>query len=557
MIRDGHNPDRYTFSTLFKAIGSIRDVKAGKSMHSLANSRGFGSDLFVVTSILSMYGKCGDIRQAEDLFSTTLCRDHDVVCWNAMLTAYVDNSQGEKALLLYRQMQEIGMYPPTHQTIVVALQACGMLVSDHKESSMILEIGEGLHSFARKNHILSHVFVHTTLVSMYGKCGAIEKAENVFIGQSKHHLSLWNAMISSYVEQGYGDKALQFFRLMQTKGVIPDQRTYAVTIQACVSFASSREKSRQISLDVGQALHIDAHLHGFSSDTFVGTTLISLYGKIGEIAKAEEVFTLLSKAGGDASIPWNAMLSVYIDQAQKEKVLTLYKQMEKEEITLDVTSLICVLQACNEVGSLNTCYDIHFAIVSMQHDDDVFLRSALIHGYGGSGSMVDASSVHDGMPNLDSVSMNACLAGYAGEGNYGEIVRMFAQGYCVGIKPDGITFASVMSACNHAGRVSIGIHYFVSMTEDHGISPDSRHYVCVADLLGRAGDFKRVEDVVHRMSCKVDLSMCLFLLGSCRTHGNVELAREMFEHVLSLEPMQATAYVSMSNIYAEAQIVSK
>ena len=88
MIRDGHNPDRYTFSTLFKAIGSIRDVKAGESMHSLANSRGFGADLFVVTSILSMYGKCGDIRQAEDLFSTTLCRDHDVVCWNALMLLF-------------------------------------------------------------------------------------------------------------------------------------------------------------------------------------------------------------------------------------------------------------------------------------------------------------------------------------------------------------------------------------------------------------------------------------------------------------------------------------
>ena len=53
-----------------------------------------------------MYSKCGDIVEAENVFSSLPHRD--VVTWNAILSAYVKQNQVYKVLKLYEQMQEEG-----------------------------------------------------------------------------------------------------------------------------------------------------------------------------------------------------------------------------------------------------------------------------------------------------------------------------------------------------------------------------------------------------------------------------------------------------------------
>ncbi|KAK0606109.1 hypothetical protein LWI29_034212 [Acer saccharum] len=55
-----------------------------------------------------------------------------------------------------------------------------------------------------------------------------------------------------------------------------------------------------------------------------------------------------------------------------------------------------------------------------------------------------------------------------------------------GVRPDDITYLSVLSACSHAGLVEQSRRVFKSMVED-GISPRMEHYACMVDLLGRAG----------------------------------------------------------------------
>ena len=41
-------------------------------------------------------------------------------------------------------------------------------------------------------------------------------------------------------------------------------------------------------------------------------------------------------------------------------------------------------------------------------------------------------------------------------------------------------------------------------------------------------------------------------LGACQMHGNVELAWHAYNEAVHLQPKQATAYVLVLNIYADA-----
>jgi hypothetical protein len=76
-------------------------------------------------------------------------------------------------------------------------------------------------------------------------------------------------------------------------------------------------------------------------------------------------------------------------------------------------------------------------------------------------------------------------------------------------------------------------------------------------LLGRAGDFKRIEAMLgvkrrSRIRVKPDLNVWLSLLGACRVHGNLELAEEVFSRAIGLQPGEEAAYVLMSNVYADS-----
>jgi Flp pilus assembly protein TadD len=91
------------------------------------------------------------------------------------------------------------------------------------------------------------------------------------------------------------------------------------------------------------------------------------------------------------------------------------------------------------------------------------------------------------------------------------------------------------------------------MKERYGLDPDIKHYGSILDLVGRAGLFEMAECLVNRMPMPADLSAWLCLLGACRAHGNVELARKAFDRAVHLKPEQDTAYIVMSSMHAGAR----
>ena len=68
-----------------------------------------------------------------------------------------------------------------------------------------------------------------------------------------------------------------------------------------------------------------------------------------------------------------------------------------------------------------------------------------------------------------------------------------------GMKPDEVTFLTVLSACSHAGLVEERSKNFKSMIEEHRILPVVGHYGCRVDLFGKSGDIDVAEDIIYSM----------------------------------------------------------
>lgn len=558
MEEDGVEPDNHTLVCVLKACARISDLDMGKKLHEAARDKGSTSNAFVLTTLVSMYCKCGAIVDAENVLAeSNVC---NIQAINAILSAYIEKGLGEKALLLFRQLQEEGI-KADEVTFTVVLQACsilaekeeGTLVDEHLVKVMSLEIGRALHADAKRKGHGENTLLGTTLVSMYGKCGTILEVENVFCGLSMHDVVSWSAILSAYVEQGMGEKSLQLFRHMQEVGIKPDRQAFAIAFQACGTLAEAEDatiETRSRALEIGEALHADARRKGVASHVFVGNSIVSMYGKCGDAAAAKDAFDELPQHD---SVSWNVLLSMYIEEGMEEKALQIYCQMQEECVVHDEVTLVCALQSCSGAGCIDICRQIHFTIVSAELDCNPVLASSLIHTYGMCASMVDAHTVFQKFSDPDVVLWNACITGYSREGNYGTSVQLFEKMREAGVKPDGTTFCSILSACAHAGLANEGIEYFESMRQDYGIIPDVRHYVNMIDLFARAGDFRRLESTLRSMPMRPDSDIWSCVLAACRAHGNLKLGKWAFDYAMQLEPKDSGTFILMSNILADAE----
>ncbi|KAI5077054.1 hypothetical protein GOP47_0009119 [Adiantum capillus-veneris] len=102
MADEAIEPNDYTFVSLLKACANTCNVELGRKLHADICINGYATDLFVANTLVSMYGKCRETTEAEQVFQGLSRRD--IVSWTAMISAYVDVGLGEESLLAYRQM---------------------------------------------------------------------------------------------------------------------------------------------------------------------------------------------------------------------------------------------------------------------------------------------------------------------------------------------------------------------------------------------------------------------------------------------------------------------
>lgn len=155
----------------------------------------------------------------------------------------------------------------------------------------------------------------------------------------------------------------------------------------------------------------------------------------------------------------------------------------------------------------------------------------------------------------DAILWTSILGVYGKNGNYGEVIRLFNSMLNEGIKPDGVAFLSVISACGHTGQVDLGMKFFESMTLNYGLSASQEHYSCLVDLLCRAGELERackfVNDVSNTGYESRTVSLWGALLSACNERGIVKLGKAAAQRALELEPDNVGIYILLSNMYAK------
>nr|XP_043628966.1 pentatricopeptide repeat-containing protein At4g33990 [Erigeron canadensis] len=528
MLKNEVKPDFYTFPPVLKACRNLND---GVRIHAWISKMGLEWDVFVAASLVHMYCRFGLFDAAYQIFENMPARD--MGCWNAIISGFCQNGKGEKALEVLDEMKYAGITMDS-VTVATVLPVCAQ-----KDDSVQ---GKLLHMYVIKYGLESDLFVGNAFVNFYGKLGEVENAQNVFDSLVTRDLVSWNSIIAAYEQNNNPDQALNFFHEMQLNGFKPDLLTL-------VSVASSIAQSR----DSWSSRCVHGFVlrrYWFEKDVIIGNAVVDMYAKLGDVDSARRLF---ERASLKDVVSWNTMITGYGQNGLANEAIEVYHMMvETSSIAPNQGTWASIIPAYAHIGALKEGSTAHGRVLKTGLLLDVFIGTCLIDLYGKCGKMEEAMNLFYEVPRANSVPWNAVISCLGIHGQGETSLKLFRDMLDDGVQPDTITFISLLSACSHSGLVEQGQWYFSVMQNDYGIKPSLKHYGCLVDLFGRAGQLEKAYSFIKDMPLQPDSSIWGALLGACRIYGNSDLGKVASAKLVEVDPDNVGHYVLLSNIYANA-----
>ncbi|KAG8647828.1 putative pentatricopeptide repeat-containing protein At3g08820 isoform X2 [Manihot esculenta] len=509
---------------LFQGFDSLKQLK---HVHAVLLRLGLDEDNYLLNMTLRFSFDFGDTRYTRLLFNQI--KQPNIFLWNTMIRGLVSNDCFTESIEFFHSMRKEG-FLPNNFTFPFVLKACARL--SHFRFGIIL------HAFVVKVGFDSDVFVNTSLVSLYVKCGYIEHAFKVFDDIPCKNIVSWTAIISGYIAVGKCREAIDMFRRLLEMGLRPDSFTLVRVLSACVQIG-----------DVGSGDWIDRYITGIgmARNVFVATSLVDLYAKYGNMEKARRVFDGM---GEKDIVTWSSMIQGYASNGLPKEALDLFFKMLNEGLKPDRYAMVGFLCACARLGALELGDWGSNLMDRNEFLANPVLGTALVDMYAKCGSMAKAWEVFRGVKEKDRVVWNAAISGLAMNGHVKAAFGLFGQMEKFGIQPDGNTLVGLLCGCTHAGLVDDGRQFFNSMGPVFPFTPTIEHYGCMVDLLGRAGLLDEAHHLIKSMPMKANAIVWGALLGGCRLHRDTQLAEHVLKQLIALEPWNSGNYVLLSNIYS-------
>ncbi|KAL5713938.1 hypothetical protein ACHQM5_015969 [Ranunculus cassubicifolius] len=482
-------------------------------------------DSFSWNTMISGYARNGRMDDARGLFERM--DERNVVTWNAMITGFMQNGDVKQAVELFEEMPE---RDSTSTSAVVS----GLVQNGELDAAAKVLIGSGMVSDGGVD--LAHAY--NTLIAGYGASGRVAEARNLFDriprgGQGfVRNVVSWNSMIMCYVKARDLIAARKIFDEMVERDVISWN-----TMISGYAHASNMEEASKL-------FHMMAR-----PDDQTWNSMISGYAQQGHLEAARDFF---NKMPSKSLVSWNSMIAGYERNGDYEVAIELFHHMQEEDEKPDKHTLSSVLGACAGLSALYNGMLIHQLVVKTIIADTPIYNS-LVTMYSRCGAIEDARSVFDEIKlKRDVVSWNAIIGGYAYQGYAMEALMLYKEMKLLKVKPTHITFVAVLNACAHAGLVDEGRREFKSMVTDFGIQPHVEHFASLVDLVGRHGHLEEAMSLINGMSVKPDRAVWGALLGACKVHNNMHLARIAAKALMELEPESSAPYVLLYNMHADA-----
>ncbi|XP_004511497.1 pentatricopeptide repeat-containing protein At4g20770 [Cicer arietinum] len=304
------HPDRTTLAIILSSCAELGLLESGKQVHAVSQKLGFFDDLYVASSLINVYSKCGKMELSKNVFSKL--SELDVVCWNSMIAGFSINSLEQDALAFFKRMRQFG-FVPSEFSFSTAASSCAKLSS--------LFQGQQIHAQIIKDGYVDDVFVGSSLIEMYCKCGNVGAARCYFDMMPGKNIVTWNEMIHGYAQNGYGHEAVFLYNDMISSGEKPDDITFVAVLTAC-SHSALVDEGVEIFNAMLQKFEVVPKLDHY-------TCIIDCLSRAGRFLEVEVILDTMPYK--DDAIVWEVVLS----SCRVHANLSLAKRAAEELYRLD------------------------------------------------------------------------------------------------------------------------------------------------------------------------------------------------------------------------------
>ncbi|XP_051133439.1 pentatricopeptide repeat-containing protein At1g62260, mitochondrial [Andrographis paniculata] len=471
-------------------------------------------------TLISGFANNGRMDDALRLFDCM--PEKNVISWNAMITGFLNNGDVKRGYDFFTRM-------PSRDAASLCALVSGLIQNGELDEAENL-----LFKYAKMGNKEGIVYACNTLVAGYGRRGRVEDARRIFdqIPVDSSNVVSWNSMIMTYMRVGDTASARELFDRMEDRDTV----TWNTMISGYVR-ASDMEEATKLFCKMA------------TPDAFTWNSMISGFAKEGRMDIA---FDFFARMPSKTRVSWNTVIDGFEKNADYRGAILAFIEMQAEGEKPGRHALCSVLSVCAERTARSLGAQIHQMATKLVIFD-VPLSNSLITMYARCGAISDAETVFRELKCRDDViSWNAMIGGYASHGYAKEALQLFEAMKSRKVTPTHVTFVSILSACARGGLVEEGRLYFRSMARDFGIEPRVEHYASLVDVVGRYGKVEEAMGIIESMPVEPGKAVWGALMGACRVHGNVELARTAADKMMRLEPGSSGPYVFLYNMYADA-----
>ncbi|XP_057439097.1 pentatricopeptide repeat-containing protein At2g22070-like [Lotus japonicus] len=208
MKREGVVPDEASCSSLLHASASVAVLAQGTLIHNHVLKTGYLKNACVLSSLVTMYGKCGNLFDAYRVFQEI--ENCNVVCWTAMIAVCHQHGCANEAIELFEEMLREGVVPE-YITFVSVLSACS-------HTGLVDDGFKYFNSMVSVHNIKPGPEHYACMVDLLGRVGRLEEACNFIESMPiKPDSSVWGALLGAcgkYADVEMGRKvAERLFKL--------------------------------------------------------------------------------------------------------------------------------------------------------------------------------------------------------------------------------------------------------------------------------------------------------------------------------------------------------
>ncbi|XP_010262425.1 PREDICTED: putative pentatricopeptide repeat-containing protein At5g40405 [Nelumbo nucifera] len=331
-----------------------------------------------------------------------------VFALNSMIRAYSRSSTPQRGFQFYNRILQSNT--PDNYTFTFLVRSCTQVSSSdaalavhaaiikhgsdsnrHVQSGLINMYAElGFLGSARKlfSEIREPDLVsQTAMVSACARCGEVDFAQNLFDEMPYRDPIAWNAMIAGYSQCGRSKEALDLFHLMQMDGAKVNEATMVSVLSACTHLGA---------LDQGKWAHAYIERNKLQMTVTLGTALIDMYSKCGNMSKAMDVFWGMKERN---VYTWSSAMGGLAMNGAGEKCLELFSLMKQDGIQPNEVTFISVLRGCCVVGLVEEGRK-HFESMTQVYGLEPQLEhyGCMVDLYGRAGRLDDAFNFINNMP---------------------------------------------------------------------------------------------------------------------------------------------------------------